>query len=422
MRVDKPGVGDSEGNCATTGFDAEVDGYRAAFQALRELDFVDPDALAVVGASMGGAIAPLVAQGQRLKAVAVWGTFARTWFEHLVTQERRRLSLAGNPPAVVTERLRGLSEIHARILFDGLRPRDVLASRPNLAALWYGEPDGLYGRPAAFHQQAQLANIVAAWEKVDAPVLAVHGEYDWVMDRTDHELIAEVVNRLRPGTARFVSIPRTDHNFISFESPEKAFRGEAGIYKTEATETIVNFIRTHLAPDGEKRAPSTAVSTARQGGANMNLFGQFVGDWDVKVTYHAPGGKRSEATGTWTFGWALEGRAIQDVWRVATPTQNPLGYGTTVRFYDPKIDAWRVTWHGLLNGTVYRFLARQQGSEIVMEGQEPGERARWIFYEIQADSFRWRAVTSSDGGQSWSTEQEMEVRRSPRGDGSGKPR
>ncbi|HBY64409.1 MAG TPA: hypothetical protein DEH78_31700 [Solibacterales bacterium] len=412
MRVNKPGAGDSDGNCGATDFDTEVAGYKAALQALKQLDSVDPNALAIVGASMGGAIGPLVAQGERLRAVAAWGTFARTWFEHLLAQERRRLVLAGDSPSVITEKVRGLSELHARVLFDRLRPRDVLRKHPELGALWYGEPDGLYGRPAAFHQQAQAANLAAAWEKVDAPVLAVHGEYDWMMSRVDHELIAEVVNRLRPGTARFAAIPGTDHNFMSFETAEKAFRREGGRYNEEAGRTIVNFVRDRLglssASQGQARDAASGAPPPR---LNADLFAPFIGDWDVKVTYRRPDGTVLEAAGTWTFGWTLEGRAIQDVWRVWTPTKNPLGYGTTIRIYDPAIDAWRVTWHGAMNSLVYRFLARRQGDAIVLEGQEPGDPARWVFSDIKADSFRWRAMTSNDGGRTWVTEQEMEVRR-----------
>src|SRR5213595_4102530 len=33
FRVDKQGVGDSEGNCEETDFESELDGYRAAFRA-----------------------------------------------------------------------------------------------------------------------------------------------------------------------------------------------------------------------------------------------------------------------------------------------------------------------------------------------------------------------------------------------------
>ena len=145
----------------------------------------------------------------------------------------------------------------------------------------------------------------------------------------------------------------------------------------------------------------------------LELFGQLVGDWDVEVTYHLPDGTRDRASGEWHFGWVLEGRAIQDVWRVKRRPDDaePLGYGTTLRVYDPEIDAWHVTWHGALNGSTFRFLARKLGGEIVMEGLETEELSRWIFSEITPQSFRWRAVASADGGKTWVTEQEMSARR-----------
>src|SRR4029077_1000843 len=41
FRVDKQGVGDSEGVCAETDFQSELGGYRAAFRALKNYDFID---------------------------------------------------------------------------------------------------------------------------------------------------------------------------------------------------------------------------------------------------------------------------------------------------------------------------------------------------------------------------------------------
>ena len=40
FRVDKQGVGDSEGNCAENDFESELDGYRAAFRALKNYDWI----------------------------------------------------------------------------------------------------------------------------------------------------------------------------------------------------------------------------------------------------------------------------------------------------------------------------------------------------------------------------------------------
>jgi pimeloyl-ACP methyl ester carboxylesterase len=247
MRVDKPGCGDSEGVCAETDYETEVAGYRAAFEQLLARDDVDQGAVAIVGGSMGGATAPLLAQGRKLKAVAVWGAFARTWLEHMLDLERRRLALSGDPPAVVNEKMRGYEEFHSLFLIRRLLPREVLAQSPHLAPLWYDEPEHMYGRPAAFFHQAQALNLIAAWEKVDAPVLAVHGEYDWIMSRSDHELIAEVVNRVRPGTARFVEVPKTDHHFMAYDTPEQAFQEKGGRYSAEATRVIVDWLKARLA-------------------------------------------------------------------------------------------------------------------------------------------------------------------------------
>ena len=77
----------------------------------------------------------------------------------------------------------------------------------------------------------------------------------------------------------------------------------------------------------------------------MNLFGQFVGDWRFDYVGYKKDGTSFKAKGEWHFGWILEGRAVQDVWIIpGRPERNNPGtpkgeYGTTVRFYDPKLDA-----------------------------------------------------------------------------------
>src|SRR6266436_3966458 len=60
FRVDKQGVGDSEGVCAENDFDSELAGYRAAFRALKNYDFIDADQIYVLGLSNGGGFAALV--------------------------------------------------------------------------------------------------------------------------------------------------------------------------------------------------------------------------------------------------------------------------------------------------------------------------------------------------------------------------
>ena len=145
----------------------------------------------------------------------------------------------------------------------------------------------------------------------------------------------------------------------------------------------------------------------------LMLFGQFVGSWDVEVTSFNPDGSQETVPGEWHFGWVLDGRAIQDIWiapkRSLRTNHEEVGeYGATLRFYDPRIDAWRSTWIGPIRGWVLPFIARKLNDEIVLEGDFAPEASRkWIFSEITADSFRWRAIESSDGWLTIRKVQEM---------------
>src|SRR5437762_11442385 len=54
FRVDKQGIGDSEGVCSETDFDTELAGYRAAFRALKNYDFIESSPLYIPRISQGG--------------------------------------------------------------------------------------------------------------------------------------------------------------------------------------------------------------------------------------------------------------------------------------------------------------------------------------------------------------------------------
>ena len=143
-------------------------------------------------------------------------------------------------------------------------------------------------------------------------------------------------------------------------------------------------------------------------------FGRLVGSWDLDVAWHHDDGRIEHRPGEWHFAWILEGRAIQDVWRVpgAGPGDPPRDYGTTIRAWDPELDAWRVTWVSGLSGGTTAFIASAVGGEIVMESQGEDETFRWIFSDITEVSFHWRSLASPDGGRTWVVAQEMHARRS----------
>lgn len=226
VRLEKPGVGDSEGDCGRTDFTTELLAYRLAFKHLGKYAFVDPERIFVFGMSNGGGFAPLVAEGTAVKGYVVDGGWIKTWFEHMLELERRRLVLSGHAPAEINVLMKSVERLYSAYLLERRLPHDILSQQPQLRAVWDGTDDQQYGRPVVYYQQLQDLDLVAAWSRVQVPVLALHGEYDWIMSRPDLELLAEIVNRNRPGSAEFIELPHTGHTFEHYDSVQSAFAGE----------------------------------------------------------------------------------------------------------------------------------------------------------------------------------------------------
>jgi pimeloyl-ACP methyl ester carboxylesterase len=243
FRVDKPGVGDSEGDCAKTDFATELEGYRKAFATFRQHPRLDPARIILLGASNGGGFAPLVAQHTPVAGYVSVGGWSRTWFEHMIELERRRVALSGTPASQATATLKALAEFHAAYLFDRLTPAQVVERRPHLKGVWYDEPDSQYGRPPRFYHQLQELDLAAAWGKVKAPTLVVWGEYDWIMDRAE----AEQIVRLVGAPARLLVVPRADHSFTQHPDPVTAFKKMGGgDYPSAAAEEILAFLQSRV--------------------------------------------------------------------------------------------------------------------------------------------------------------------------------
>jgi len=154
-----------------------------------------------------------------------------------------------------------------------------------------------------------------------------------------------------------------------------------------------------------------AYGPARDLRDKLRLFGQFVGSWDIVEHRTLPFGLLSK--GEVHFNWILGGRAVQDVWGSLDPkTGRLLPWGTTVRYYDPGLNAWRSTWIAPRQKTVRRFIGRERGGTILLQEENRGLRTeRWVFSDIRPNSFRWHALKRHHAGGPWSVVEEMKIRR-----------
>ena len=98
LRLDKPGVGESQGDCAKTDFTTELSGYQAAFDQMFKYDFIDPAKVFVVGLSNGGGTSALVPRQHPVRGYIAASSWGRTWYEHMLEMERVRLTKAGKSP------------------------------------------------------------------------------------------------------------------------------------------------------------------------------------------------------------------------------------------------------------------------------------------------------------------------------------
>ncbi len=153
---------------------------------------------------------------------------------------------------------------------------------------------------------------------------------------------------------------------------------------------------------------------------SSDVYGWLVGSWELDVLHFRTIDLSSQSLkGEAHFAWALEGRAIQDVWimpraadRTSSTDRANNMYGTTLRVWDASIRAWRIRWINPVSGHEERQTGRRIGDEIVQIGARPdGTPTRWRFTAITPDSFHWIGEVLEPDGKTWKLEGEFKARR-----------
>jgi hypothetical protein len=173
------------------------------------------------------------------------------------------------------------------------------------------------------------------------------------------------------------------------------------MHNIETSTLQVHLDPMHTALAAAERAPEIPEA--------MDLYGWLVGSWELDCVGYNEDGSDIRTTGEAHFAWVLEGRAVQDVFiNPQRPERGPDSpkfanwYGTTLRIYEPAIQAWRVNWFNPHDGIRAELIGRRRGNQIVQEGKFPdGTPIRWTFDEITGDTFRWRGARLEPDGQTW---------------------
>jgi uncharacterized protein len=227
MRVEKSGTGDSDGPpCASPAVDmrAEVRGYVAGLKALESYPFVDAGRVFIVGLSIGGVEAPLVAQQMPAKGLVVINTVAKPFLEYLADTRRRQSLLRRTPYDEMERRLRLNEQCNHRLLVERETPEQLLKEIPSCADFVE------YPAPYTYMQQWAALNLAEEWKRVDAPVLVLYGTSDYISTVADDPYLADLINSFHPGRATLKAVPGMDHYLTKAASMEESMKRTTGIY------------------------------------------------------------------------------------------------------------------------------------------------------------------------------------------------
>jgi pimeloyl-ACP methyl ester carboxylesterase len=261
VRIERTALGGSGPACEDMDYDTEVAHYIEAFSQLLEDERLDASRVYVYGSSLGSTTAPLVAlklqnAGFDIAGIMVQGGGAVTYYERMFNFERAYLERRPDivAPAEIHDEFLLRARFQYEYLVAGRHPDDVAEDSLAMARirkdiLGMGDTNQ-YGRPYAWHQQAARKNFLAAWAQLDAPVLVIFNEFDQFESRHGHQLIADIVNRLRPGTARFVERPNIGHSDNRYATIEDAYAFRNGVPAwQQAAQIMIRWLGDHGAPN-----------------------------------------------------------------------------------------------------------------------------------------------------------------------------
>ncbi|MEU5877872.1 alpha/beta fold hydrolase [Spirillospora sp. NPDC047279] len=196
VRVDLSGHGESDGDFAQVTISGEIAEARSVVQAVRTFDFIDPERIGLVGGSMGGVVAGIVAAEEPgITATVLWSPAAVAPFE------------------VGAGRLKG---------------RDIAAE---IAAKGYFDADGHRMSPALVEDITTL-DVYGRSRAYTGPLLIIHG---------DHDDIAPIDYARRyldhyGDNADMETVPGADHGWGTVP------------HRTRLHRSTLTFLRHHLKP------------------------------------------------------------------------------------------------------------------------------------------------------------------------------
>lgn len=242
MRVEKTGMGDSEGEpCAKANLLTEIGGYVSGLKALKARADVDPGRVFIVGHSIGGIVGPLVADKVPVRGLVVMETVGSTWFEYELINRRRQLKLRGMEPHKIGLQMQLKQWCMHQLLIERRPRQQILEERPACAEEMEIPSSDTY------LQQIAAVDLPGLWSRLKSDTLVIYGSADFLTSAEEHREIVDTLNAARPGAATYVEFPDMDHSFYRMKDQSESFRyrhsGNPGEFHTDLGPIVARWLK-----------------------------------------------------------------------------------------------------------------------------------------------------------------------------------
>lgn len=242
MRIEKPGVGDSEGDCGKVDFKTELNGYESAIRYLKDKPYVDTDRIVVYGNSMGSALAPYLANTYDLAGVISDGTFFKTWFEHMLEIERRILNIEAKSQAEIQELMNTVYiPLYYEMLIKKRSFEDILKERPRYRKHHRQGLQHMYGRSMTYYHQVQDFNFAEHWENLKVPLRVRWGTNDWIMTENDNDMIMDVLTNSGHANHSLYKYKNLDHWSTIHPDYANSYYFKPGKWEPKISQQIIDW-------------------------------------------------------------------------------------------------------------------------------------------------------------------------------------
>ena len=242
LRVDKSGMGDSKGTpCDQLDFDSELAGYKQAYGLMKGLPDVDTAHCFIIGHSMGGVMAPLIAKETSVKGIIAYGTIGVNFMEYWVNTRKTLADAYNMNPIDKDDYIKEQCQC-ASLMLDAHMHKDEAAKiNPNCKEVI----ENLLMRDYPYWTQLTSINIPAAWQSYTGKVLAMWGSADFISAREEHHIITDIVNKSHPGNATFKEIANASHGMqIAYTFQEGL--NTPGAFNTAIETTMNEWLQSQL--------------------------------------------------------------------------------------------------------------------------------------------------------------------------------